>query len=479
MKKVRVRYAPSPTGHLHIGGARSALINYIFAKHYNGDFLIRIEDTDVKRNIVTGIDSQLDNLEWLGIVADESIRTKNQNYGPYIQSERFDIYLKYANELIEEGHAYYCFCTEEELDEKRKIAEQKGFFSFRYDKACAKLSPKEIESKKNSGLKPTIRLNVKNDQEFVWNDVVRGKISINSNDIDDYVIIKSNGIPTYNFAVVIDDHLMEITHVFRGEEHIANTPKQLAIYQIKKWQPPIFGHLTLITNSEGKKLSKRDESLMQFIEQYKNNGYLPDAIFNFLALLGWSPEHTEEIMNHERIIKEFNEKRLSKSPSKFDVQKLSWINSEYIKRMPDDAYISESLKYLPTHDLTPTIALLYKKEISCLKDLEKLTEWIYKTDFNDFDREKLREQLDLINPEWLKIRDYMLSNLEEIDWNDLSISSLIKECSISLNIKGKPLFMPIRLLLTNREHGPELAKTIFVLGKNRVLNNLRGFANVN
>ncbi|ALV23313.1 hypothetical protein ASO20_01435 [Mycoplasma sp. (ex Biomphalaria glabrata)] len=479
MKKIRVRYAPSPTGQLHIGGARSALINYLFAKHYDGDFLIRIEDTDVKRNVATGIDSQLDNLEWLGIIADESIRTKNQSHGPYIQSERFDLYLKYAEELIEQGHAYYCFCTEEELDKKREIAEKKGIFSFRYDKACLKLSTEEIKERKKIGIKPTIRLNIQKDLEFVWNDVVRGRISINSNDIDDYVIIKSNGIPTYNFAVVIDDHLMEITHVFRGEEHIANTPKQLAIYQIKKWQPPIFGHLTLITNSEGKKLSKRDESLMQFIEQYKNSGYLPSAIFNFLALLGWSPEHTQEIMTSTRIINEFNEKRLSKSPSKFDVQKLNWINTEYIKKMSDAEYVTESLKYLPDIELTPTIALLYKREISCFNDLKKLTEWIYKDEKNIVDKNKILNLLNDVNPKWNEIKDYLENNLSKMDWNEINISSLIKECSTNLDLKGKPLFMSVRLLLTNREHGPELAKTIFVLGKERVVNNLKGLSNVN
>lgn len=316
--KIRTRYAPSPTGYLHIGGARTALFCYLFAKHYNGDFVFRLEDTDIERNVVGGEASQLDNLAWLGIIPDESPLKPNPKYGKYRQSEKLDVYQKLANELIEKKLAYKAYDSTEELALQHKEQEDKGVASFRYDPTWLKLSKEEI-AKRDTNKEYSIRLALPKNVNYDWDDLVRGKISVNSDDIGDFVIVKSDGYPTYNFAVVVDDHQMEITNVLRGEEHITNTPKQLAIYKAFNWTPPIFGHLTIITNMEGKKLSKRDKSLKQFIEDYKNEGYCPEAIFNFLALLGWTAADASEIMSKEELIKKFDPSRLSKSPSKFDI----------------------------------------------------------------------------------------------------------------------------------------------------------------
>ncbi|MDR4968465.1 MAG: glutamate--tRNA ligase family protein, partial [Acholeplasmataceae bacterium] len=260
MSKVRVRYAPSPTGLLHIGNARSALFNYLYARHFGGDFIVRIEDTDVSRNVDGGEASQLNYLKWLGLEWNES-PDMGGDFGPYRQLERLDIYRRYAEELLEKGFAYKDFREDSE------------------DYA--------------------IRFKVPKDVEYVFNDIVRGELRFQSKDVEDWIIMKDNGIPTYNFAVVIDDHLMEITHVLRGEEHITNTPKQLMIYQAFGWETPIFGHMTIIVNEEKKKLSKRDQNVIQFISEYEQMGYLPEAMFNFITLLGWSPKGNQEILGKE------------------------------------------------------------------------------------------------------------------------------------------------------------------------------------
>ena len=271
---VRVRYAPSPTGLLHIGNARTAIFNYLFARHHGGKFIIRIEDTDVERNVEGGEKSQLDNLSWLGIDWDESI-DKGGPYGPYRQLERLDLYKKYADILLEKGLAY-----------------------------------KEYrEDSKNYG----IRFKVPEGKKYEFNDLVRGKLTFQSEEVEDWIIIKDNGIPTYNFAVVIDDHFMKITHVLRGEEHITNTPKQIMVYEAFGWDVPLFGHMTLIVNEEKKKLSKRDKNIVQFISQYKDLGYLPEALLNFITLLGWSPPINEEILSKEELIKLFDSNRLTKA----------------------------------------------------------------------------------------------------------------------------------------------------------------------
>lgn len=333
-ERIRVRYAPSPTGYLHIGNARTALFNYLFAKHYDGDFVVRIEDTDSKRNLEDGESSQFDNLKWLGLDWDESI-DKDKGYGPYRQSERGDIYNPLIQQLLDEDKAYKCYMTEEELEKEREDQIARGEMP-RYGGQHAHLTEEERQQFEAEGRRPSIRFRVPQDQTYTFNDMVKGEISFDSNNIGDWVIVKKDGIPTYNFAVAIDDHYMEISDVIRGDDHVSNTPKQLMIYEAFGWEAPRFGHMSLIVNEERKKLSKRDGQILQFIEQYRDLGYLPEALFNFITLLGWSPEGEKEIFSKEEFIKIFDEKRLSKSPAMFDRQKLAWVNNQYMKTKDTD-----------------------------------------------------------------------------------------------------------------------------------------------
>ena len=257
-QEVRVRYAPSPTGNLHIGGARTALFNYLYARHHNGKFIVRIEDTDIERNIEGGELSQLDNLKWLGMEYDESVDIGGP-YAPYRQMERLDIYTKYAEEMLEKGHAYKCFCTSEELEADREQQKENGVAAPMYNGKCRHLSKEEVQEKEAAGTPYTIRMRVPENVTYKFDDLVRGTVSFESKDVGDWVLVKANGIPTYNYAVVLDDHLMEITHVFRGEEHLSNTPKQLMVFDVFGWEYPKYGHMTLIINESRKKLSKRDE----------------------------------------------------------------------------------------------------------------------------------------------------------------------------------------------------------------------------
>lgn len=475
MKKIRVRYAPSPTGHLHIGGARSALFNYLYAKHYNGDFIFRLEDTDIERNIENGEASQLDNLAWLGIHPDESPLNPNPKYAPYRQMERLDIYNEIVARLKADGHAYECYETPEELQQERERQEALGLAPM-YNRNL--ISEDEKAKRKAKKFPATIRLRVPENKIYTFEDVIRGTVSFESKDIGDWVIVKSNGIPTYNFAVVVDDHYMEITNVFRGEEHISNTPKQLMLYDLLGWEPPIFGHMTLIVNEERKKLSKRDESIMQFVSQYKEEGYLPDAMFNFLALLGWSPEVEEEIFSPAKLIEIFDANRLSKSPSMFDKNKLKWINNRYIKDLSNEAYLTLVKPFLTsyypcetkTDEWLDALLLLYKDQISYGKEIQGLVD-IFFNETLTFD-EGCQEVLTWETTPIVKQAFYdAVMNIAE--WNQETIKNAIKTVQKETGIKGKPLFMGIRVAVSGSQHGPDLTETLFLLGKDRVLSRLK------
>jgi nondiscriminating glutamyl-tRNA synthetase len=369
---IRVRYAPSPTGFLHIGGARSALFNYLFAKHHGGTFIVRIEDTDVERNVVGGEISQINDLIWLGIVPDESPLQPNVKYLPYRQMERLSTYQQYAQQLIDQGYAYPCYCSEAELEQSREEQMQRGIVAPQYNRRCLHLTPEQKANFVKQGIQPTIRLKLEDHHQIKFNDMVRGEVTFNNDDIGDWVLVKSNGIPTYNFAVVIDDHLMDITHVLRGEEHLSNTPKQIQLYEYFKWTIPQFGHMTLIINENGKKLSKRDQNILQFISQYREQGYLPEAITNFILLLGWTPAENREIFNLQDAIQAFDEKRLSSSPSMFGVKKLTWINSTYIKTMSEESYLKFIEPYLVKSSWVVTLseekrralAMIFKEQLA-------------------------------------------------------------------------------------------------------------------
>lgn len=478
MKDVRVRYAPSPTGYLHIGNARTALFNYLFTKNLNGKMIIRIEDTDTERNIEGGEKSQLDNLKWLGIKWDESIDLGGE-YAPYNQLARHEsgLYQPFIDQLLEQGDAYKCYCSSEELDAAAQAQKDNGEIP-KYNGKCRNLSKEQIAAYEQEGRDYTIRFKVPADTEYRWNDIVKGEVVFNSNDVSgDFNIVKRNGIPTYNFVVVLDDHLMKISHVLRGEDHISNTPKQLMIYRALGFEEPIFGHMTLIVNEAGKKLSKRDTSIIQFIEDYQKLGYLPEAMFNFITLLGWSPVGEEEIYSHDQFIEMFDAKRLSKSAAKFDVNKLTWINNQYIKEMEEEKYLTFIKPFINEIDGANNyseeglnkIALLYKDQISYGAEIKEVSGLFF-----DQERTMDTQMIEFVNQDGVKeTLTYFkteFSNLDEVTVE--TIKKLMKETTKATGAKGKMLFMPIRIATTLQMHGPELPVSLTILSKEQVINNI-------
>lgn len=478
--EVRVRYAPSPTGHLHIGNARTALFNYLFARNHGGKFIIRIEDTDVKRNIAGGEESQLKYLKWLGIDWDESIDVGGE-YGPYRQTERLDIYKIYWQELIDRGLAYRCYCTEEELEAEREEQLARGETT-RYSGKHRNLTEEQRLAFEQEGRVPSIRFRVPEDRTYTFDDMVKGPISFTTHEMGDFVIVKRDGIPTYNFAVAVDDHLMKISHVLRGEDHISNTPRQLMIYEALGWEPPKFGHMTLIVGENHKKLSKRDESVIQFIEQYDQLGYLPEAMFNFIALLGWSPEGEEEIFSKEELISIFTADRLSKSPAVFDTHKLAHLNNHYTKNADPGRIARLAIPHLQKAGRLPSdlteeqqawaekLTALYQEQMTAASDIVELSELFFRTHL-ELDTESAQI---LAEPQVSEVLSAFLHKLEgEEDFTAARIGALIKEVQKETGFKGKQLFMPIRVALTGQMHGRDLNATIELLGKSRVLDRLK------
>ena len=476
MTKVRVRYAPSPTGNLHIGNARTALFNYLFAKHYGGDFVLRIEDTDFKRNKEEGERSQLKYMDWLGLDYDEGIG-KEKEFGPYRQSERIEIYQKYAEQLLAEDKAYKCYMTAEELEAEREEQVANGLPP-RYSGKHAHLTKEEQEQFEKEGRKPSIRIRVPQDRTYSFNDMVKGELSFEGKDFGDFVIVKNDGVATYNFAVAIDDHLMEISHVLRGDDHVSNTPKQLVVYEALGFKPPIFGHMTLIVNENKKKLSKRDETIIQFIEQYDDLGYLPEALFNFITLLGWSPEGEQEIFTREEFVKIFDEKRLSKSPAFFDNNKLTWINNQYIKAQPLERIVNLALPFFVKEGVATQeevdnnrawfekLISLYQPQMSYGAEIVELTKQFFVEEIK-FDEEELEI---LKQDTTIAVFEDFLEKLEVAgDFTSESIKTLIKTIQKDTGVKGKNLFMPIRIASTGSMHGPELNTSLELLGRDRVV----------
>ncbi|GGA88499.1 glutamate--tRNA ligase [Ornithinibacillus halotolerans] len=478
-KEVRVRYAPSPTGHLHIGNARTALFNYLYAKHFDGKFIIRIEDTDDKRNVEGGEESQLTYLKWLGIEWDEGADIGG-NYGPYRQMERLDIYNKHVDQLLEKGLAYKCYMTEEELEAEREEQIANGLPP-KYAGKHRDLTPEQIAAFEAEGRKPSIRFRVPEQVTYTFSDIVRGDINFESSDFGDWVIVKKNGVPTYNFAVAIDDHLMGISHVLRGEEHISNTPKQLMVYDAFGWEPPAFGHMTLILNEDRKKLSKRDSHIIQFIEQYKNLGFLPEALFNFITLLGWSPVGEEEIFTKDKLIEIFDPERLSTSPAIFDVNKLKWMNGEYIKAAELEKVIELALPHLieagklpenmdaTTSEWAEKVIGLYHEQLRYGEEIVELTKMFFtkEVELDEAAKAVLAEEQ---VPEVLQVFTDKLIHLDE--FNKDTIKDQIKATQKETGHRGKKLFMPIRVATSGQTHGPELPLAIELLGKETIVQRL-------
>ncbi|MCM3262252.1 glutamate--tRNA ligase [Paenibacillus lautus] len=478
--EVRVRYAPSPTGHLHIGNARTALFNYLFARKNNGKFIIRIEDTDVKRNVEGGEQSQLKYLKWLGMDWDESVDVGGE-YGPYRQTERLDIYKEYWQDLLDRGLAYRCYCTEEELEQEREEQMARGETP-RYSGKHRDLTEEQRQALEAEGRVASIRFRVPEDRVYTFDDMVKGTISFNSKETGDFVIVKKDGIPTYNFAVALDDHLMKISHVLRGEDHISNTPRQLMIYEAFGWEPPQFGHMTLIVGEDHKKLSKRNESIIQFIEQYDQLGYLPEALFNFISLLGWSPEGEEEVFSQEQLISIFDEHRLSKSPAVFDTNKLAHMNNTYIKSADPDRIADLAIPHLQKASRLPSeltaeqeewaraLVALYQEQMTAASDIVDLSEVFFRTHL-----ELDAEGIEVMGGEQVPaVLSAFLAKIEQSDeFNAQKIAAMIKEVQKETGFKGKQLFMPIRVALTGQTHGRDLNQTIWLLGRDRVLDRLR------
>lgn len=478
-KDIRVRYAPSPTGHLHIGNARTALFNYLFARHHGGTFIVRIEDTDVKRNVAGGEENQFKYMKWLGMDWDESIDVGGE-YGPYRQTERIDIYNKYAQDLMDRGLAYPCYCTEEELAAEREDQANRGETP-KYSGKCRHLTEEERAAKEAEGRKASIRFLVPEGRSYTFNDMVKGEITFESETTGDWVIIKKDGIGTYNFVVVIDDYLMKMSHVLRGEDHITNTLRQLMIYEAFGWEAPIFGHMTLIVNENRKKLSKRDESILQFIEQYDQLGYLPEAMLNFIALLGWSPEGEEEIFSREELISIFDTNRLSKSPAVFDMNKLSHINNVYMKKADPDRIADLAIPHLQKAGRLPeqltaeqdawarALVKLYQEQMNCASDIVSLSEMFFRDELVVEEEGKAVLQEEQV-PAVLSTLHAKLEAQDE--WTVDTVKAAIKEVQKETGAKGKGLFMPVRVAVSGQMHGRDLNETIVLLGREKVLQRL-------
>jgi nondiscriminating glutamyl-tRNA synthetase len=479
--QVRVRYAPSPTGHLHIGGARTALFTYLFARQQGGKFILRIEDTDLDRNVAGAAEEFYNGLRWLGIEWDEG-EDVGGPFGPYRCTDRLDIYRAHIDRLLEEGKAYPCYCTEEELEREREAQTAAGQTP-KYSGRCRHLTPEERAAFEAEGRARTIRLRVEAGQTLTFHDLVRGEITFES-DGNDFVIVKSNGMPTYNLAVVIDDHLMQITHVTRGEEHISNTPRQILIYRAFGWEVPAFAHFNLILNEEGKKLSKRDESILQFISQYRDLGYLEEAMLNFLALLGWSPGTEEEIFTKEEIIARFSFDRVNKAGSIFDQKKLAWMNNHYFKKADPARIAALCIPQLQRAGRLPAqlddrlrvwageLVALYQEKMTCASDIVPLSELFFRETVEPEDDEARAVLAEETAPGVLSAFRKGAAALDDASFTVDSIKAVIKSVQAETGVKGKGLFMPIRVALTGQVHGPDLNETVRLLGRSRVLSRL-------
>ena len=373
--KVRTRYAPSPTGYMHIGNLRTAIFEYLLAKKYNGDFILRIEDTDQEREVEGAVDFIYNTLDLCGFKIDEGPNNE-KGYGPYIQSKRKAIYKEYALKLVEMGKAYYCFCSEEELTAMREKADARHK-PFLYDGRCSRLSKEKIEENLKNGVPYVIRQKMPKTGQTIVEDVVYGKIKIDNSILDDQILLKSDGFPTYNFANVIDDHLMEITHVIRGKEYLDQTAKYNLLYEAYGWEKPTYIHVAMVLGEDGNKLSKRNGDA-SFMDLY-NEGYLPSAVVNYLALLGWSPETNQEVFTMDELIANFNENRISKSSSQYDVKKLKWFNHHYINNLSDEEYLTWIKKYFTnntegkTEDWINKLLLVYKNHIDYGAEINEVT----------------------------------------------------------------------------------------------------------
>ena len=476
-KKIRTRYAPSPTGKMHVGNLRTALYEYLIAKHEGGDFLLRIEDTDQERYVEGALDLIYKTMDQAGLKHDEG-PDKDGGYGPYVQSERVKtgIYLEYAKKLVEKGEAYYCFCTKERLQKLHDEAEARGEKAAKYDKHCLHLTKEEIEANLAAGVPYVIRQNNPTEGETSFDDVIYGKITAPNDELDDMILIKSDGYPTYNFANVIDDHLMEITHVVRGNEYLSSAPKYNRLYEAFGWEVPAYIHCPIITDEEHKKLSKRrgDSSFEDLVEL----GFLPEAIVNYVALLGWSPADDREIFSLKELEEVFDYHRINKSPAVFDIVKLRWMNGEYIKAMSDDAYYEHALpiiKKVITKDLDlKKIADLVKTRIEVFPDItEKIDffEELPEYDVAMYTHKKMKTN----SENSLEVLNEMLPRLEALpDFSFENVEKVVKDYVAEKECKNGLALWPLRTAVSGKQMTPGGAYEIMdILGKEESLKRIR------
>lgn len=471
-KKVRVRIAPSPSGNLHVGTARTALFNYLFAKKSGGDFVLRIEDTDLERSDVKYIQNIFDSLRAIGLLWDEG-PDKGGPYGPYSQSEKFDVYKQYAAQLVKNGFAYECYCTQEELEAEKELS-VKNKVAHKYSGKCKNLTVEQVKQYQEEGRIPTLRFAVPENQVISFIDLVKGNLEFDSNLIGDFVIMKSNGTPTYNFAVVVDDIDMKITHILRGEDHISNTAKQILIYSALGVEAPEFAHLGMILAPDRSKLSKRHgaTAVSEFIEQ----GYLPEAFVNFIALLGWSPSDGQEIKTLDEIIEDFDISRLSSSNSIFEFDKLNWMNGQYIRSLPVSDILERAKIYLTDYDLSEyaqsqleRIVEVVREPLVLLSEIKDAVSYFFGKDV-EIAPEIQTTVLDSdVSQKVLVEFEKLAQNLE---YSEEALHHALEEFRGEFKeqgIKPKDTMWAIRAALTGRTRGADISAVISLLGKEKVL----------
>jgi len=465
--ETRVRFAPSPTGHLHIGNVRTAILNWLFAKNTGGAFILRIEDTDVERSVDQYTNQIYEDLRWLGLTWDEGPDIG----GPhkfYRQSERLNIYQEYAKRLLDEDKAYYCFCTQEELEHNRKESLAKGE-TIQYNRRCLYLTEDQKKAFWEQGRKPAIRFKVQ-PREIMFNDLVKGELLFDTENIGDFVIMRGEGIPTYNFAAVVDDGLMAITHVIRGDDHVSNTPKQILIYHALDFNLPKFVHIPMILGPDKTRLSKRHGATS--IEYYRYRGYLPEVIINFLSLLSWSSVSGEEILSIEQLIEQFDFKRISKAAAIFDIEKLNWMNGYYIRQTDLDRlthlaspYLRQANYPIGNFETTRRIISLLQNYLDHMDQVIEQARIFYQNSviINDPQARMIIRKDSSRRIFWSFLRE--LDTIDELDAN--IFRKIMKTVQKETGVMGKELWMPIRVALTGKLHGPELPHIAEILGKEK------------
>ena len=468
LPEVRVRFAPSPTGFVHVGSLRTALYNYLFARHNNGKFILRIEDTDQDRLVEGAVDNLLNVLKWTGLDYDEGPE-KEIDSACYYQSKRLEIYHKHIKILFDKGHAYACFCSNERLEQMRSEQIGRGEDP-RYDGHCRSINPNEAKIRMQNDHPYIIRMKIPSGEIVVVNDIVRGEVSFQTDILDDQVLIKSDGFPTYHFANVVDDHLMEISHVIRGEEWLTSTPKHVLLYKMFGWEIPKFAHLPLLLNADRSKLSKRQGDVA--VEDYRDKGILPQALVNFVALLGWNKGDDQEIFSLSELCEHFTLERVTKAGAVFDINKLYWMNGHYIRQMDENEYLEMGIKWLTKLGLdsgeqekNKLILLSVRNHLNRFDELVEVTSIFFNNELN-YTEDAL---------EWIKKDESMqifekmqgrIKNYSELTLDNFKV--LMKDVQNETGIKGKDLWMPVRAAITGQITGPELPVVITVVGKERV-----------